>query len=84
MKRALFMAGWMLTGVALQAAEEIEPLDADFLEYLANMEDEEDNWTLIEEARGKPAAASESAQSATRAEARKASKEAAKPAVEER
>ncbi len=37
MSRVLLM-GWMLLGAVTQAADEIEPLDADFLEYLANME----------------------------------------------
>jgi metallophosphoesterase superfamily enzyme len=84
MRRALFMVGWMLTGTALHAADDIEPLDADFLEYLANMEDEQDNWTLIEGAHDKSKPASGAEQSASKIEPRKASKEAAKPAVEER
>lgn len=78
------MAGWLLSAAALHAAEDIEPLDADFLDYLANMEDEEDDWTLVEEARGKAPPATESASSGKKADASKPSKEAAKPAVEPR
>lgn len=79
MKRALLVVGWMLLGAVTQAADEIEPLDGDFLEYLANMEDEDDDWTLLEEAPRKAATAAEGEQST-----QKPSKEAAKPAVEER
>ncbi|MFC4310573.1 hypothetical protein ACFPN2_15890 [Steroidobacter flavus] len=67
-------------GAITQAADEIEPLDADFLEYLANMEDEDDDWTLLEDAPRKPT----EREQASKAEAPKPSKEAAKPAVDER
>lgn len=75
----------MLFGTATHAADEIEPLDADFLEYLANMESDDDNWTLLDDSGQQPANQdSESEQPAAPPVARKASKEAAKPAVEER
>jgi hypothetical protein len=84
-KKALLLAGWMLSGAALQAADEIEPLDADFLDYLANMESDDDNWTLLDDAGSKPANKdSENEDRSKQPEPRKASKEAAKPAVEER
>jgi hypothetical protein len=71
----------MLLGAITQAADEIEPLDGDFLEYLANMEDEDDDWTLLEEP---PRKTADGEQSSKQPEARKTNKEAAKPAVEER
>lgn len=37
----------------LAAAEEIEPLPVDFLEYLANLESDDEDWTLFAEERGK-------------------------------
>lgn len=80
MTRVLFLVAWMLLGAVTQAADEIEPLDADFLEYLANMEDEDDDWTLLEDSPRKPA----EGEQAKTAEKPKPSKEAAKPAVDER
>ncbi len=82
MKRILLMLGWMLLAAGTRAADEIEPLEGDFLEYLANMEDEDDDWTLLEDARrdaGPAAARSEQA-----AKPSEAPKEAAKPAVKPR
>jgi hypothetical protein len=81
MPRVLLLVGWMLLGAITQAADEIEPLDGDFLEYLANMEDEDDDWTLLEEA---PRKTADGEQSTKQPETRKTNKEAAKPAVEER
>lgn len=81
MKRALLLLVWMLLGALTQAADEIEPLEADFLEYLANMEDEDDDWTLLEEA---PRQAADEKKAAKKPERAQPSKEAAKPAVEER
>ncbi len=46
----------MLFGVAARAADEIEPLDADFLEYLANMEAMTTDWTLLDDPDRKPEA----------------------------
>jgi hypothetical protein len=85
MRRALLLAGWVLIGAATQAAEDIEPLEADFLEYLANLEADEDNWTLLGEPDREPVSKEiENEQPAKKAAARKASNEAAKPAAEER
>lgn len=79
------MAGWMLSGAGAHAADEIEPLDADFLEYLANLEADDDNWTLLDDPDREPASKdSENEPPAEQPAARKSSKEAAKPAVEER
>lgn len=81
MKGALFLAGWMLTGAGAQAADEIEPLDLEFLDYLANMETDDDNWTLLDDREQQRASNSaESEKPATD----QATQEAAKPAVEER
>ena len=80
MSRVLFLVAWMLLGAVTRAADEIEPLEGDFLEYLANMEDEDDDWTLLEGAPHKPA----EGEQAPKDEPRKPSKEAAKPAVDER
>jgi hypothetical protein len=80
MSRVLFLVGWMLLGAVTQAADEIEPLDGDFLEYLANMEDEDDDWTLLEGAPRNPAEGEQAKQDETR----KPSKEAAKRAEDER
>lgn len=67
---------------ALPAAEEIEPLDADFLDYLANMEREDDDWTLLADAEDRPPAATDKA--AAEAKAPKPAKEAAPTAADER
>jgi hypothetical protein len=75
--RVLLLAGWMLFGVVARAADKIEPLDADFLEYLANMESDDDNWTLLDDPDHKP-------KPVRKPVTREANKEAAKPAAEER
>ena len=67
---------------ALHAADEIEPLDADFLEYLANMEREDDDWTLLADAEDRQRTSADKA--AAEAEAAKKAKEAAPPAAAER
>jgi hypothetical protein len=75
----------MLFWTATQAADEIEPLDADFLEYLASMESDDDNWTLLDQSDHPPASKHpERERPLGQSAARKASKEAAKPAVDER
>jgi len=40
---ALALGLWTL----LSQAEDLEPLDADFLEYLASLEDEDGDWTEV-------------------------------------
>lgn len=77
------MVGFLLTlSQPLPAADEIEPLDGDFLEYLANMEQEDDDWTLLADAEERQSAATDKA--AADAKARKTAKEAAPPAADER
>lgn len=74
----------MLIAAAAQAADQIEPLDADFLEYLANMESDDDDWTLLDEADHEPASQDSGSERAEKATHRKVKEEAAKPAVEQR
>ncbi len=50
----LLAAGVGLMAGAAQAAEP-EPLDEEFLEYLAQLEGDEDDWTLFEADETKPA-----------------------------
>jgi hypothetical protein len=89
MRVALILAGLMLTSSAVHSGEpDSEPLDAAFLEYLGALEANDDNWTLLAEPAGKPAAPS-ATQSDSKAQpepakSHKPSKEAAKPAAEER
>lgn len=79
------MVRWLLAGLLVlaaavaPAAEEPEQLDAEFLEYLANLEGDEDDWTLVAEAEEAKAAARRSDNPP-----RKASKEADRPAADER
>ena len=46
--------GWALfvvtcaIALSVRAADEIESLDADFLAYLADLESDEDDWTIVE------------------------------------
>ena len=63
------------------AADDIEPLDGAFLVYLANMEGDEDDWTLLAEASEAPPATQDEDSSA---KPEKTSKEPAAPAVDER
>lgn len=75
--------GFLLTlSLPLPAADEIEPLDADFLDYLANMEREDDDWTLLADAEDRQPAATDKA--ATEVKAPKPAKEAAPTAADER
>jgi hypothetical protein len=72
----------LLSAIALAAEKEkeAEQLDGDFLEYLAHLEGDEDDWTLVAEA--------EEAKSPPRKEPEsqppKTSKQADEPAVDER
>lgn len=85
MRAALILAGLMVTSATVRSAEpESEPLDADFLEYLANLEADDDNWTLLAEPAEQPASPPDSKSRSETAAPRKPSKEAAKPAAEER
>jgi hypothetical protein len=76
--------GWayvlVFLSVAAPAAEKTEQLDAEFLEYLANLEGDDDDWTLIAQADETTTAAQKDA--ATKPP--KPSKQADRPAVDER
>lgn len=51
MIRALSMGVLALLSVTTHAAEDTEPLDAEFLEYLGTLEGDDDDWTLVAETR---------------------------------
>lgn len=77
------LLGLLLTlSLPLPAADEIEPLDGDFLEYLANLERDDDDWTLLADAEDSQQAPS--TKTSADAKARQPAKEAAKPAADER
>lgn len=81
MNRWLSAGVLVLLSTAASAAEEPEHLDADFLEYLAQLEGEDDDWTLIAEAEeARPTPPRKDAD----AKAPKPSKQADRPAVDER
>jgi hypothetical protein len=85
MRGALILAGLMVTSTMARPAEpDPEPLNAAFLEYLANMEGDDDDWTLLADTAGKSATPADSKSSSEASPAPQPSKEAAKPAAEER
>lgn len=62
---SIFLLGWFAT-VGLAADDADQTLDADFLSYLAEMETEEDDWTILESpAARQPAPASKPTADAT-------------------
>jgi hypothetical protein len=69
----------LLLSLTALAADPIEPLDGDFLDYLANMEGDDDDWTLLADVEEAPTAPREAGD-----DPGKTSKEAAQPAVEKR
>lgn len=83
MIRGLSAGLLVLWSAVAPAAEEVEQLDAEFLEYLAHLEGDDDDWTLVaqpDEAQAPPATDSKKAESKTP----KPSKQADPPAVDER
>jgi hypothetical protein len=44
----LTLLGFLWASSAARAEEKIEPVDAEFLEYLAELEGAEEDWTLFE------------------------------------
>lgn len=70
----------LLLGAGASAAEEAEQLDADFLEYLAHLEGEDDDWTLV----AQPAEARTPPPKKAEGKTPQPSKQADKPAVDER
>ncbi len=47
MFRAALMTVLLLLSLSGRAADEIEPLEGAFLDYLANLEADGDDWTLL-------------------------------------
>ena len=80
MLRGLSAGVLVLLSAIAPAAEESEQLDADFLEYLAHLEGDDDDWTLVAQPEETPAPPPKKAESKTA----QPSKQADKPAVDER
>lgn len=78
MVRGLSVCVLALLGAAAPAAEEAEQLDAEFLEYLAHLEGDDDDWTLVADAQEAPPPKD------TESKTPKPSKQADQPAVDER
>ena len=86
MPRWLLPAVFGLLSAAAPAAEELEQLDAEFLEYLAHLEGDDDDWTLIAAAEQVPQPADTDAE-APKSPSKSPSKTptpAEQPAVDER
>jgi hypothetical protein len=82
------MRRWLSAGVlllllsaAVESAEESEPLDAEFLEYLAQLEGDDDDWTLVVAAEESPAPPGKDLDSKA---PKKTSKQEDRPAADER
>ena len=85
MREVWFLVGLMALGTAARAAEDIEPADVEFLEYLGTLEDDDSNWTLLEDAESNSKTTATTSQAETaRAKKPEPSKEAASPAAEKR
>ena len=80
MGRGLSAGVLVLLSAIAPAAEEAEQLDAEFLEYLAHLEGDDDDWTLVADPQEAQTPLPEKAESQTP----KASKQADPPAVDER
>jgi hypothetical protein len=80
MVRALSACVLALLSATALATEEAEQLDADFLEYLATLEGDDDDWTLVAQADESKPDPGKDAES----KPQKASKQADRPAVDER
>ncbi|HEY0683528.1 MAG TPA: hypothetical protein VGD45_14430 [Steroidobacter sp.] len=74
------MLAWAVAGGAV--ADEIEPLDGAFLEYLANLEAEDGDWTLVAPPEADEAEPTENSKDKPAGKA--PTKQTAKPAVEDR
>jgi hypothetical protein len=46
-RRALVLSLFLVASSAFAADRKIQPLPAEFLEYLSDLEGEEDDWTLV-------------------------------------
>jgi len=82
MLKPAVMTVLLLLGPSGFAADKIEPLEGAFLDYLANLEGDDDDWTLLAEAGKSPPPATPSKDRPAKPDT--ASKEAANPAVDER
>jgi len=80
MIRALSASLLLLSSLLVFAAEDVEQLDADFLEYLAHLEGDDDDWTLV----AQPEETQTPARKEADAKAPKSARPAEKPAVDER
>jgi hypothetical protein len=80
MIRELSACVFVLLGAAALGADETEQLDADFLEYLAHLEGDDDDWTLVAQSEQPQSQSDED----TDRKAEKAPKQADRPAVDER
>jgi hypothetical protein len=80
MIRGLSACVLALLSATAPAAEDAEQLDADFLEYLAHLEGDDDDWTLV--AQGEEPQPTPRKDADIKAE--KPSKQADPPAVDER
>jgi hypothetical protein len=78
MVRGLSACVLALLAAAAPAAEEAEQLDAEFLEYLAHLEGDDDDWTLVADTQEAPPPKD------VESKTPKPSKQADKPAVDER
>lgn len=87
MFRGLSASVLVLLSALAPAAEQPEQLDADFLEYLAHMEGDDDDWTLVaqpEEAKDPAPAKKAESKTPAPSKASKPPKQADPPAVDER
>jgi hypothetical protein len=80
MIRGISASVLVLLSAFASGAEESEQLDADFLEYLAHMEGDDDDWTLVAQPEEAPTPASKEAKPKTAPP----SKQADRPAADER
>jgi hypothetical protein len=74
------LAALLLASVSwtVQAADDLESLDEDFLSYLAEFEGDEDDWTIVDQAPAKVPAAAKPAEPSD-SSAGKTTKPGAKP-----
>jgi hypothetical protein len=79
MVRGLSAGVLVLLSAIAPAAEEPEQLDADFLEYLAQLEGDDDDWTLVAQPEEAPPPAKKAGSKTPQP-----SKQADQPAVDER
>jgi hypothetical protein len=84
MIRALSACVLALLSADAPAADDTEQLDAEFLEYLATLEGDDDDWTLVAQAEEARQAKDAVNRAPDETSARKVPKQADPPAVDER